>query len=484
MPPIAPNPQQSRAGLITALVIFVILFVTSTIFAIYYNTQWQAAVVAKTAIGAQFRPFASEAAITSQEVLAVKDEAAKQHPPISGIEMAIKQRNEVAQLFSGNPNGALAEGIHNDTKRLMDELGKKLSAANVPVTLKENDMLGNQRALVDQIIAYNTDAATARAAQKAAEDKVNAAKTATDTALAAKDKDIAAANQKAADADAATAKARDTIKQNIADIQKAADEAVNKANAALTAAQTELTKEQAARKKATDEVERLKKQLARYRVNPTRSLLQPAGMITRSPGGNIVYINLGRGSQVSAGLTFEVYDKNKGLPSLTAANPENPDALLPGKASIEVIRILEGTSECRVIRQGLLPIVEGDLILNLIYNTHTRFAFMVYGDFDLANNGQPNPGDADVIKRLVSQWGGRVMDQIAVDTDFLVLGKEPVVLALPESPTALDQERHDKAVKAKEAYDEIRSRAIEYSIPILDQNRFLYFVGYYDQARR
>ena len=34
------SPQGSRAGLITAVVIFVILFVASTIFAIYYQVQW------------------------------------------------------------------------------------------------------------------------------------------------------------------------------------------------------------------------------------------------------------------------------------------------------------------------------------------------------------------------------------------------------------------------------------------------------------
>jgi len=488
MPPIAPNPQQSRAGLITALVVFVILFVTSAIFAIYFNTQWQASIRDKQISLDRLRPFASDTAATNAQVIAVKDEGAKQRPPVSGIEYAISQRDTIAKLFSGNPNGDLVEGITNDTMRALDplkgDLPTKLKAANIPVSLKTDDMLGNQRVLVDQLIAYNTDAANARAAQKAAEDKVNTANAARDTALAAKDKEIAAASQKATDADAATTKARDTIKAMIADIQKASDEAVAKANSSTTVAQTEITKLQASLKKSIDEAERLQKQLARYRLNPTRALLQPAGTVTRAAGNNIVFINLGRGDQVSAGLTFEVYDKLKGLPSLTVANPENPDALLPGKASIEVIRILEGTSECRIIKQGVLPIVEGDLILNLVYNTHTKFAFAVYGEFDLANSGQATPGDADVIRRLVSQWGGRTMDQVAVDTDFLVLGKEPVVLPLPESPTALDQERHDKAVKALDAYQEVRSQAIKYSIPILNQNRFLYFVGYYDQAKR
>src|SRR5947209_18225188 len=39
MPPIT-TPQSSRTGLITAVVVFVILFVTAAIFAIYYDVQW------------------------------------------------------------------------------------------------------------------------------------------------------------------------------------------------------------------------------------------------------------------------------------------------------------------------------------------------------------------------------------------------------------------------------------------------------------
>ena len=40
MPPI--NQQGSRAGLVTGLVIFTILFVTAAIFAIYFNVQLRA----------------------------------------------------------------------------------------------------------------------------------------------------------------------------------------------------------------------------------------------------------------------------------------------------------------------------------------------------------------------------------------------------------------------------------------------------------
>ena len=154
------------------------------------------------------------------------------------------------------------------------------------------------------------------------------------------------------------------------------------------------------------------------------------------------------------------------LPHLSAFNPTSG-------AFVDVLRDKNGA-----------PIVEGDLILNLVYNAHTKFNFVVYGDFDLAGTDRPTPGDAEVIRRLITQWGGRVTDQVNVDSDFLVMGVEPKIPAKPDSPTALDDERYAKSQKAYNTYYEVRSQAIQLNIPVLNQNRFLYFVGYYDQAKR
>jgi len=41
-----------------------------------------------------------------------------------------------------------------------------------------------------------------------------------------------------------------------------------------------------------------------------------------------------------------------------------------------------------------------------------------------------------------------------------------------------------KALREAEAYDGVKKAAIEFHIPILNQNRFLYFVGYYEMAQR
>jgi hypothetical protein len=151
--------------------------------------------------------------------------------------------------------------------------------------------------------------------------------------------------------------------------------------------------------------------------------------------------------------------------------------------------VLSDSSECRVIRTSPGDsIVPGDAIMNLVFDPHTKYKFVVYGDFDLNQTGTPTPADAEVIKRLVTQWGGQVQPapQLDTDTDFLVLGTEPVVADLSEDDKSNAQavKRHDDAQAALDAYDAIRTKAIEYGIPILNQNRFLYYTGYFDLAKQ
>jgi hypothetical protein len=109
----------------------------------------------------------------------------------------------------------------------------------------------------------------------------------------------------------------------------------------------------------------------------------------------------------------------------------------------------------------------------------------VFGNFDLAGNGRPNPNDTNFIKQLVTQWGGKLIDQVNVDTDFVVLGAEPVLPTF--SKDDLTPENQDKLQKAQDALDKYQAvvqAAKDLHIPILNQNRFLYYVGYYDQAKR
>jgi len=233
-------------------------------------------------------------------------------------------------------------------------------------------------------------------------------------------------------------------------------------------------------------IEDLRNKLGQRRANTADSVVrQGDGSIVRVPGNGTVYINLGTGDQIAEGLTFTVYDRTEGVPAL--GDSTNDDNLPKGKGSIEVIRVGAGSSECRIVYQDPRQIIQaGDVIANVVYDRNTKYQFFVYGEFDLDQNGITVASDAEIVKRLITQWGGKVTDKINADTDFVVLGKEPQVLI----PTKDEQSDPIMVAKAQasqaafDAYEEVKKQALDYHLPILNQNRFLYYVGYYESAKR
>ena len=145
------------------------------------------------------------------------------------------------------------------------------------------------------------------------------------------------------------------------------------------------------------------------------------------------------------------------------------------------------SSEARSVRQQTgTSLQQGDIIANLVYDANTRYRFTVYGKFDLDNNDVPTAADTEVIKRLITQWGGRLVDEVSVNTDFVVLGSEPQIPEFDSEDLRdpLNFALMEQAQQELDAYLDVVQRARELSIPVLNQNRFLYFIGYFDQARR
>ena len=111
---------------------------------------------------------------------------------------------------------------------------------------------------------------------------------------------------------------------------------------------------------------------------------------------------------------------------------------------------------------------------------------MQRGDFDLDNSGNAKSQDTGVIRRIIQQRGGVLTDQINTETDFVVLGSEPKVPTMTEEELQdpVQKDRFEKARAALDAYNKVREDAIQRGIPIVNQNRFLYYIGFYDQRRR
>jgi hypothetical protein len=99
---------------------------------------------------------------------------------------------------------------------------------------------------------------------------------------------------------------------------------------------------------------------------PPVSSIVPTGEIVRLPGRDMAVINRGLGDGLTQGMTFEAYDKRGGLPAGNGLLPAPRGGLPAGKATLEVIRIGPGFSECRVIRTERLHVLgQGDLVVQV-----------------------------------------------------------------------------------------------------------------------
>jgi hypothetical protein len=186
----------------------------------------------------------------------------------------------------------------------------------------------------------------------------------------------------------------------------------------------------------------------------------------------VVHLNIGIDDHVYQGLTLTVYDRGTSIPE---------DG--KGKAEIEVFDVAKTYSAARIIKSELTkPILQGDLVANLIWDTDRTNVFVIAGDFDLDNDGMLDYNGADKIKTLIEKWGGRVDGSISIDTDFIVLGKQPQVLQRPTldeldvDPRAM--ELYNASLQRLNRYNGLRDQAQTLWIPVLTYERFLYFIGY------
>lgn len=486
MPP-PMSPQGSRAGLITAVVVLSILFVTSAIFAFYYNAEYNKADRTREELLKANQSFASsdfQQEPAFQEVMAMRDSDPKFQGQ-SAAEILTAQRDAANTQLAGVKNLAQAEtkfkqAMGAATDKLLAEAGIIIP----PGSNLADAVMTMHKALVDQINQNNSLSEQLAATQKQLEDEVQQRK----VVLGERDEKIAEQGTQLEEALAELASRGEAGDQSVAKIQAEADRAIK------VAQQGESTNRKLVAERDA-QIDKLRRDLeqALIKVRATRPVgtkenvvRQADGEIVRVPGRDNVFINLGKGDQISPGMTFEVYDRFSGVPAIGDDGTNDDESTLPqGKASIEVVHVGPGQSECRIIR--LTPgqsVIERDIISNLVYDKNAKYNFVVFGDFDLDQNNVATPGDADVIKRLITSWGGRLQNQVNVNTDFVVLGTEPEVPVEDENETATDIQRRNDAQRALDAYLQVRSEAIRLNIPIMNQNRFLYYVGYFEQAQR
>jgi len=254
---------------------------------------------------------------------------------------------------------------------------------------------------------------------------------------------------------------------------------LEEATANLKTLNYELLKTQADLKMAEDIMKRAQQEVMVIKPPPDHEVLahRPDGkIILIDDQAKVVHLNIGSKQHVYRGLTFTVYDRSGSIPK---------DG--KGKAEIEVFDVAETYSAARITQsETKRPILQGDIVANLIWNTDKTNVFVVAGDFDLDNDGNLDQDAIGKIRALIEKWGGRVADTISIDTDFLVLGGQPQVPK--QQPTFEERELDPGAMQRYEAllqrlnhYNQLQSQAQALWIPVFRYERFLYFIGYKGQ---
>lgn len=193
---------------------------------------------------------------------------------------------------------------------------------------------------------------------------------------------------------------------------------------------------------------------------------------------NVVYLDIGSDDHVYRGLTFSVYDKS-------APIPEDGK----GKAEIEIFYVGRNVSGAQINSSSTKnAIVSEDLVVNLIWDSKTSNRFVVAGDFDFDGDGRPERNGLEKIEQLIERWGGRIVDDISIETDFMVAGirpptpPKPSVEALELDPDA--GQKYDIAMQKGQNYDMLLRQARELNVPVFNRKRFMHLTGYESLARR
>ncbi|HTL28598.1 MAG TPA: hypothetical protein VL282_05240 [Tepidisphaeraceae bacterium] len=486
MPPVN---QGSRTALITWTVVMSIACVTAIILCFYFYIDASHSHDALVTAQGKYKDVVADAALKSDEVTSALAFRGREgfNNSSSVVDILAKQRDDLAKKATGDPDYEKAINAADNAIRIAMERGKKAGSTMQTATLTDT-----VNGLTQTLLARQAEVDNLKAQLQDANKKLQANAGEMQAMRQAMDAQLAEVRKGADEATAAASADRtgkdEQLKKISADFDaqlKAATENINQQQVQIGDLNKQLNEKNIM-------IADLQNRLGGIRPNVAQvGVRQADGKITRLPGNGVAYIDLGTGDHVVPGMTFEVYDRAQGVPP--AGDPATVEDLPKGKGSIEVLRVGATSSECRIIKsQPGQNVAEGDVIANIIYDKNKKNDFYVYGSFDLTKDGppgpndQPRPQDAEVIKRLISQWGGTVTDKINVNTDFVVLGKEPIVPEYTKEQLAdpLMSAAYNKAVEDQQKYQAVVDQAKALHIPILNQPRFLYMTGYYEMSKR
>lgn len=200
--------------------------------------------------------------------------------------------------------------------------------------------------------------------------------------------------------------------------------------------------------------------------------------------GNDLFITLGKRDGLVMGMTFEVFDPQPVIRLNTAGEAR-------GKATIEVYGLKDDAATCRVVRRdrgsSLNP---GDPIVNLAYDPNLTIRMYPFGSFDIEGDGGTN--DIGRIQAIIKDSAAELVEVSKTDAGIPILTPEINYIILGEKPELPDKPAGDEfdpvkiaeyqaKLAANEAYFQILDEAKILRIPVLNQDRFLQLMGYYER---
>lgn len=250
------------------------------------------------------------------------------------------------------------------------------------------------------------------------------------------------------------------LSKDLNDTQKSADDRIGKLQEENLVLQNQLS------------VLRGDKKTASFKAGDEYALVD-GSIVSVDAASRQAIISLGAQQHVPLGITFSVYS------DATALRPDEDGNYPRGKAGLEVINVGEGSATCRIVWESRgNPVVSGDVIANPVYDPKKVYKFLVFGNFDINSDGIATPAERDELSALIQSWGGKVVDDLGGDVDFLVLGERPVLppKPAPDTPIEVMQEfiRQDRIVQR---YDRLYQQAQTTSLPILNENRLFTLLG-------
>ena len=367
--------------------------------------------------------------------------------------------------------GGTMDRVTGSKRETPKTFGEKLKAADVPDNTNLMGVVAGLRSDLSAAQAQLAEANRARDAaladQKAAAERTEKLRKQQDESYKALADDV---GRTKTDADAY----RTGFEKAKADYEKRIETVQNESNDRVTKLKDEVGK-------AKEENLVLSNQLAALRGQKQKEILRPddeasivdGQVVGMNAAERQVFINLGRKNKITLGMEFGVYADAR------SARPDSSGNYPAAKASLEVISVDTDNAICRIVRENRgQPVLNGDVLVNPVYDPNKTYKFVIFGNFDADHDGLATAVERKQVAALVEEWGGKVSDDLGGDVDFLVLGARPQLGPKPGTDAPIEfVQAYVQREREIQKYDQMLRQATATGIPLLNENRLNTLLG-------